>query len=113
MGNLSINGTMSICPDPDYNTFGLPVRGAFVGGGLVRQGKESGILSFPPLTSAMRNELYAKWAANQAGLVGGLLPALSGYGWQAVTAAWGEPIFKGFDGEFALSGTILVYQIAS
>lgn len=111
MGNLSINGTMSICPDPDFQSYGLPVRGGFIGGGIVRQGKESGVLKFPPLTSAMRNELYTKWAANKNGLVGGTLPQLSAYGWQTVTAAWGEPVPTGFDGEFAHGISMVVYQI--
>lgn len=111
MGSFSLAGTLSLTPDPDYQSFGLPERGAFVGGGIVRQGKESGILSFPPLNSAMRNELYTRWAANKNGLVGGAIPQLSGYGWQACTAAWGEPHFGGFQGEWAMSGTIVVKQI--
>ncbi len=44
MGNFSLNGTLSLTPDPNYITYGLPERGAFVGGGIVRQGKESGAL---------------------------------------------------------------------
>lgn len=111
MGNLSINGAMSICPDPDYQTFGTPVKGAFVGGGIVRQGNESGVLKFPPLNSAMRNELYTKWATNKNGLVGGAIPAISGYGWQTVTAAFGEPLPTGFDGEWAHGTQMVVYKI--
>lgn len=111
MGNFSLNGTLSLTPDPNFVSYGLPVRGAFVGGGFVRQGKESGILQFPPLSSAMRNELYTRWAANKNGLVGGAIPQLSGYGWQACTAAWGEFRFQGYDGEWSLSGTMIVAQI--
>lgn len=111
MGSLSINGAMSICPDPDYVSYGVPVKGAYIGGRLVRQGWESGTLRFPPLNSAMRNELYTKYAANQNALVSGALPQLSGYGWQSVSADFGEPIFGGFDGEWAMSGTMLAFHV--
>lgn len=92
-------------------TFGLPVKGAFVGGGIVRQGKESAVLKFPPLTSGARNSLYSQWAANKNGLVGGAIPAISGFGWQACTAAFGEPLGTGWDGEFWHGVQMAVYQI--
>ena len=112
MASFSFNGTFTALPDPDYQSFGSPMRGAFVGGGLVRQGLESGMLKFPPLSSAMRNELYTRWIANKAGLVGGALPKLSGAaGWAAVTAAWDEPKWTGFDGEWAHGATMTVYKI--
>lgn len=111
MGSFSLNGTFTACPDPDYQSYPIGVRGAFVGGGIVRQGQESGMLKFPPLTSGMRNELVARWNANKQGLVGGALPNISGYGWGTVTAAWGEITFTGFDGEFAHGGSMLVYKV--
>lgn len=112
MGSFSFAGTFTSCPDPDYQSFGIPMRGGFVGGGLVRQGKESGMLHFPPLSSAMRNELYTRWLANRAGLVGGALPKLSGAaGWGAITAAWSEPIWTGYDGEWAHGCTMAIYQV--
>jgi hypothetical protein len=112
MANFSIAGTFTALPDPDYQSMGIPVRGGFIGGGLVRQGWESGVLKFPPLSSAMRNELVSRWEANKAGLVGGTLPKLSGtVGWGAVTAAWGQPVWTGFDGEWAHGGSMIVYRI--
>lgn len=112
MGSFSLNGTLSLVPDPNYIPYGIPERGAFVGGGVVRQGFESGVLMFPPLNSAMRNQLYSRWAANKDGLVGGALPGVSGYGWQTITAAWSELIIRGgWDGEWAMSATMTVKQI--
>lgn len=111
MGSFSLNGTFTNTPDPDCHPFGTPVRGAFVGGGIVRQGKESAVLNFPPMTSGMFHELYARWAGNKNGLVGGALPKLSGYGWNTVTAAWGEPLPTGWDGPFVHGVAMNVYQI--
>ena len=111
MGSFSLNGTFSNCPDPDFQSYGPPLRGAFVGGGLVYQGKESAILKFPPLTSAAYNELFNRWTGNYQGLVGGTLPDLSGYSWDTVTAAWGAPMPTGFDGQFVHGVNMVVYKI--
>lgn len=109
MGSFSLAGTLSI-PDPDWQSYGTPVRGAFVGGGFVRQGKESGMLKFPPLTEAHMSALYARWQANKNGLVGGALPSNTGT-WDAVTAAWGEPQPTGWDGPLAMGVTMTVAQV--
>jgi len=112
MANFSFAGTFTSLPDPDYQAFGVPMRGAFVGGGLVYQGLESAILKFAPLDSAARNELITRWQANNAGLVGGKLPYLSGTGgWQVVTAAWGQPNGTGWDGIWLHGITMTVYKI--
>lgn len=110
MGSFSFNGTFSQVPDPDWQSYGLPVRGAFVGGGIVRQGKESGLLKFPPLTEAAMSALYGRWLSNKNGLVGGKLPGNTGT-WDTVTAAWGEPQPTGWDGTLAHGVQMTVYQI--
>lgn len=112
MGSLSINGTLSLVPDPDYVSFGTRVVGAFVGGVPVRQGLESGVLNFPPLSSGMRNQLYSRYLANKNSRVSGALPALSAYGWEACSAAFGEPHFGGFQGEWAMSANMIVYFVS-
>lgn len=111
MGSFSLNGTFTNCPDPDCKAYGKPLRGAFVGGTLVYQGKESATLIFPPLLSAAYNELYSRWLANYQGLVGGALPALSGFAWDTVTAAWGQPLPTGWEGPVAHGVTMDVYQV--
>lgn len=111
MGNFSLNGTIANLPDPDWHSYGTQVVGAFVGGGIVRQGKESGVLKFPPLTEAAMSALYGKWNANKNGLVGGTLPSNLAAGWDVVTAAWGEPQPTGWDGIFAHGVDMVVYQV--
>lgn len=86
MGSFSLNGTFTALPDPDFQTYGLMEVGGFLNGKPIRQGFESGILRFPPLTTAAHNELVARWEANKNSQVSGALPAISGYGWRAVSA---------------------------
>ena len=111
MGSFSLGGTFTNLPDPDFQSYGPPLRGAFVGGGLVYQGWESGQLKFPPLLSAAYNELFSRWTGNMGGLVGGTLPALSAFGWDTVTAAWGAPVPTGFDGPVVHGVNMTVYRI--
>ena|SRR5689334_18289470 len=111
MGQLSINGTFSTVPDPDWASYGVRVVGAFVGGVAVRQGYESGLLSFPPLSSAARNELYSRYMANRNSIVSGQIPQNSGYGWQFVSANFWEPLPTGYDGEWAHGVRMMVYRV--
>jgi hypothetical protein len=110
---FSLNGTFSACPDPDYQPFGIPERGAFIGGKPVRQGWESGILKFPPLGTAAHNELRARYEANKNAQTSGNLPAMSGYGWRAISAYWHEPIPTGWDGPFAMGVSMTVSHIGN
>lgn len=114
MGNLSINGAFTACPDPaDFQPFGKAYRGDFMGGKPIYQGYESGLLKFPPVISAGFNELYARWAANSGAQTSGAIPKLSGYGWRAVSAWWHEPIPTGWDGDLAMGVTMLVKRIGN
>lgn len=113
MGSFSLSGAFTACLDPDYQSYGLPLRGGFIGGKPVYQGWESGTLKFPPLISAGFNELYARWAANIGAQVSGALPKLSGYGWRAVSAWWGQPLPTGWDGGLAHGVTMNVWRIGN
>lgn len=113
MGSLSLNGAFTACPDPDYQSNGLPRRGGFIGGKPVYQGWESGTLTFPPLTSGAYNELYARWIANSGVYVSGALPKLSGYGWRAVSAWWLQPLPTGWDGEYAHGVTMIAERVTN
>lgn len=114
MPNLSINGTFTACPDPeDYQPEPIPVRGAFMNGKPVRQGYEDGLLKFPPMPSAGFNELRARYEANKNAQTSGALPAVSGYGWRAVSAWWHEPLPTGWDGPIAHGVTQRVSRVGN
>jgi hypothetical protein len=113
MGSWSLNGTFTACYDPDYQASPIPVRGAFIGGKPIRQGWESGMLKFPPLPSAGFNELRSRYEANKNAQTSGTLPSLSGYGWRAVSAYWGEPLPAGWDGGFAVGVTMGVSRVGN
>jgi len=111
MGSFSLNGAFTSCPDPDYQSYGLPKRGNFVGGKPIYQGWESGTCKFPPLPSAAYNELYARWAANSGAQTSGALPKLSGYGWDSVSAWWLQPLPTGWEGPIAHGITMVAERI--
>ena len=113
MGSFSLNGAFTALNDPDYQTFGLIEVGAFLNGKPVRMGYESGILRFPPCTTGAFNELVARWNANKNSQVSGAIPAISGYGWRAVSAYWHEPQMQGFDGPIVNGVTMIVSKIGN
>lgn len=102
MGSWSLNGTFTATPDPDYQTFGTREFGAFLNGKPVRQGFESGVLRFPPMTTAGYNEIRARYEANKNAQTSGNIPAVSGYGYRACSAYWHEPLPQGWDGSIVL-----------
>lgn len=113
MGSFSLNGTFTACLDPDFQSYGLPYRGGFIGGKPIYQGWESGVLKFPPLPSAAFNELYSRWAANSGSQTSGSLPKLSGYGWRGVSAWWLQPLPTGWDGPIAHGVAMEVQRIGN
>ena len=111
---FSINGVFTALPEPeDYQPFPIPERGAFMNGKPIRQGYESGMLKFPPMPSAGFNELYARYAANKNAQTSGNLPAVSGYGFRAVSAYWHEPLYTGYEGPIAHGVTMIVSRIGN
>lgn len=113
MGNFSLNGTFTACPDPDYAPYPIPVRGAFLNHKPVLQGYESGILKFPPLPSGAFNELRARYEANKNSQASGAIPKISGYGWRAVSAWFMEPLYTNYDGPIANGVTMPVMFIGN
>ena len=113
MGNFSLNGAFTPTPDPDCQAYGIPVAGYFIGGKPVRQGFESAMLTFPPMQSAMLNELRARYEANKNAQTSGAIPKVSGYGWRAISAWWHEPNPQGWDGPIAQGVTMLVTRIGN
>lgn len=112
MGNLSTNGVYTSLPDPDYQPYPIPERGAFLNGKPIRQGYESGLLKWPAgVPSAALNELRARYEANKNAQTSGALPKVSGYGWGAVSAYWHEPVPTGWDGPIAHGVTQVVSRI--
>ena len=116
MGNFSFNGTFTGLDDPhDYTPYRIPERGQFLGNGKpIRQGYESGTFSWPAgMNTAQYNELRSRWEANKNTLTSGAVPAISGYGWRAVSAWWHEPIYTGMDGPIVHGVTMGVTRIAN
>ena len=111
MASFQFNGAFSNIRDPNYESYGLPRPGGFIGMKPVYQGYESGLLKFPPLTSGMFNELYSTWTAQMETYTQGTLPKLSGYGWQTISAWWGEPLPTGWDGGFAHGVTMTIWKV--
>lgn len=111
MGSFSLNGVFTAAPDPDYQPFGTPEVGKFLNGKPIRQGWESGVLKFPPMPTAAANELRARWLANRNAQTSGNIPALSGYGFVAVSAWWHEPVPTGWDGPIAHGISMVVSKV--
>lgn len=113
MGSFSLNGTFTALPDPDYQPYPIPVRGGFLNHKPVRQGFESGILKWGPLPSAAFNELRARYEANKNTQTSGAIPAISGYGFRAVSAFWLEPLYANYDGPIANGVTMIVAYVGN
>lgn len=115
MGSFELSGAFTSCPDPDYQPYGTPEFGAFLDGKPVRQGWESGMLKYPPMTTAGMNELYTRYLvyATADSRVEGKIPKLSGYGWRSVSAWWHEPLPTGWDGPIAHGVTQIVSKITN
>lgn len=111
MGSFSLSGVFTALSDPDSQPYGIPERGAFIGGKPVRQGYESALLKFTPLTTGAYNELRARYEANKNAQTSGNVPAVSGYGWRACSAFWHEPMPAGWDGPIVLGVTMIVSHI--
>ena len=111
MSNFELQGSFTATPDPDFQSYGTPVRGFFGNGKPVRQGWESGVLKFPPLASGAFNELSHSYHANKNAAQAGKIPRVSGYGWRTVTAYWHEPLPTGWDGEWAHGVQMLLTKI--
>ena len=78
MGQFSLNGTLSTCPDPAaYELEGTGEVGADVSGAPFLQGRESGTLVWDALTHAEFIELYAAWNTNKGSKVAGAIPQIS------------------------------------
>lgn len=111
MGNWSFNGTFTTVPDPDFQSFGMPKRGNFIGGKVIYQGWESGQFTFPPLESASWIEIRQRWEANSGVHITGTVPRLNGAGWQSASAWYREPVPTGFDGPIVLGVTMVLERI--
>jgi len=112
MGSFSISGVFTAAYDPDMEPHGLRFVGRYIGGKGIYQGKESGLLRWPiPMYSADYNELHARWATFSGEKTSGALPKISGYGWRAVSAWWGQPLLTGWDGPHAHGVTMPVWDI--
>lgn len=111
MGNFEFSGSFPNLPDPDYEPGAVPVVGFFIGGKPVRQGWESGQLKWGPLLSAAFAELRTRYEEQKNDYTVGKLVAISGYGYQNVTAWWHEPLPTGWDGNQAHGVTQTVTRV--
>jgi len=115
MGSFSLNGVFTALDDPhDYTPFPIAERGRFVNGKPIRQGFESGRVSWPAgMNTAQYNELRARYEANKNAYTSGAVPKVSGYGWRAVSAWWSEPLYTGMDGPIVHGVTMVISRIAN
>lgn len=108
MARFSLNGAFTALPDPNYSPYPIPVRGGFLNHKPVLQGFESGVLKWTLLPSAAFNELRARYEANKNVQTSGAIPAISGYGFRAVSAFFMEPLYSDYDGPIANNVSMIV-----